>query len=221
MVTLHGFSFSNYYNAVKHVLMYKGIAFQEDLRYGDDEHWLELSPVGKIPALTTEQGQHLSESSVCCDYLEETYPEKPLYPADVYARNRIRQIMKVAELYLELPCRRFIPFVFMKTEAPEELKAEVRETVARGLGALRRLGRFSPWVAGDAMTMADIYLFHVLTVAQMAAESQMDWKLIDEIDGLSQWYETMAGSEIAQRIDADRQANGPEFFTQLQRRFGI
>ncbi len=123
MITLHGFAYSNYYNIVKHVLILKGISFKENLVYGGGDEWLAISPAGKIPAITTAQGGHLSESSVCCDYLEETYPEVPLYPSDSFSRNVVRQIMKVAELYLELPSRRLIPFYFRATEAPEALQA--------------------------------------------------------------------------------------------------
>ena len=82
MITLHGFPYSNYYNIVKHVLLYKDIPFVEDIQYGGTDEYLAISPAGKIPAMTVEDGVALSESSVCCDYLEETYPDKPLYPAD-------------------------------------------------------------------------------------------------------------------------------------------
>ena len=33
MPTLHGFSYSNYYNMPKHALLYKSVAFEEDLVY--------------------------------------------------------------------------------------------------------------------------------------------------------------------------------------------
>ena len=33
MITLHGFAASNYYNIVKHALLYKGIPFQEEIFY--------------------------------------------------------------------------------------------------------------------------------------------------------------------------------------------
>ena len=74
MITLHGFAASNYYNIAKYVLLYKEIPFEEHLVYGGGEEWLSISPVGKIPALTTEDGRDISESSVICDYLEEAYP---------------------------------------------------------------------------------------------------------------------------------------------------
>ena len=219
MITLHGFPYSNYYNIVKHVLMHKAIPFEEDLLYGGDEEWLAISPMGKVPAITTDQGGHLSESSVCCDYLEENYSGQALYPEDTYTRNYVRQIMKLSELYLELPCRRLTPFVFTNSEAPEELKADIRATVERGITALKHLCEFDPYLAGAELTMADIYMRYVLSVAEMAGNAKMDWDIIAEIPGLGEWQAMMADTDIARKIDADREANGPEFFAYLKQRF--
>ena len=106
MITLHGFSSSNYYNIVKHALLYKGLEFEEDLQFGNAEAFHAISPLGKAPAITTGDGQHLSESCVCCDYFEEAYPDAaPLYRADTCDRARVRQVMKISELYLELAAR--------------------------------------------------------------------------------------------------------------------
>ena len=80
MPTLHGFSYSNYYNMPKHVLLYKGVAFEEDLVYPSAKDYGQLSPALKVPSLTTNEGQHLSEASVLCEYIEEAYPDKPLLP---------------------------------------------------------------------------------------------------------------------------------------------
>lgn len=222
MITLHGFAFSNYYNIVKHVLMHKEIPFEEDLQFGGTDAYLAISPVGKIPSMSTEAGGHLSESSVCCDYLEEAYPDQaPLYPADPYARAQVRQVMKVAELYLELPCRRLIPFAFTNTDAPEPLKQEIREVLQRGIEAMNRLCAFDPYVLGADLTMADIYLRYVLKVVNLAGSAKLDWDIIGEIDGLADWNAMMADSDIARKIDADEEANGPVFFDYLKERFGI
>jgi glutathione S-transferase len=220
MITLHGFAFSNYYNIVKHVLMHKGLPFEEHETFGGTEDYLKISPVGKIPAMTTEAGQHLSESSICCDYLEETCPEPRLYPVDAWERARVRQVMKVSELYLELAFRRLIPHVFGNTDAPEGLQDEIREVALRGIGAMKSLCVFDPYVLGSELTMADIYLRYVLKVAGMAAAAKMDWDLLAEIPGLAEWDAMMTASEISQKIDADQEANGPAFFNMLQERFG-
>ncbi len=221
MITLHGFAYSNYYNIVKHVLLHKGLPFQEDLQYGADEAYLAISPLGKIPAMTTEGGGHISESSVCCDYLEEAYPDSnPLYPSDPLARAKVRQVMKVSELYLELPSRRTIPFAFTNSEAPESLKREVREMTERGITAMNNLCVFGPYVLGSELTMADIYLRYVLKVVGIGSE-KIGWDIVAQIDGLKEWQAMMDDSDIARRIDADQEADGPGFFAHIKERFGL
>ena len=215
MITLHGFSYSNYYNIVKHVLLYKDIPFVEDIVYGGNDDYLAISPVGKIPSLTTDDGINLSESSVCCDYLEETYPQKPLYPADSTARAQVRQIMKISELYLELPCRRLIPFVFAKQAVPDALAEEVKVVVTRGIGALNRTCAFAPHLAGAEISMADIYLRYVMSVVDLGAAT-LKWDIGAEIEGIQQWQTLMAESDISQKVDADREANHDEFFAAIK-----
>jgi glutathione S-transferase len=211
MLTLHGFAASNYYNVVKHLLLYKEIPFQEDLNYGGTDEWLAVSPVGKVPAITTANGQYLSETSVICDYIEEFYPAKPLYPADPGERAAVRQIMKVAELYLELPSRRLISYAFSGKPAPEPVKAEVRHVLNRGIAALTRLCRFSPWIAGEQQTMADIYVHYVNSVVGSIGSRQLDWDIIGQIPGMREWNTAMRDSDIARAVEADRLANQPEF----------
>lgn len=217
MIKLHGFAYSNYYNIVKHVLLHKGIPFEEDLQWGGNDAWLEISPAGKIPAMTTEQGIHLSESSVCCDYLEEAYPEPALYPADPAARARVKQVMKISELYLELSCRRVIPFILTKTEVPGAVGTEIRETAQRGINALNRLCSFSPYVMGDSLTMADIYLRYVMSIADLGSKA-LHWDIGGEVEGLREWQAMMDDSDIAAKIDADRADNEKAFFAMVEQR---
>lgn len=211
MITLHGFPASNYYNIVKHALLYKDVPFEEHLIFAGNDQLLAVSPVGKVPAITTEDGVTLSESSVICDFLEEAYPDTPLYPESVTERAMVRQIMKIAELYFELPSRRLIPYVFSGTDAPDAIKKEVRQVIKRGIPALNRLCQFSPWIAGDTFTMADIYMHYVNVVVINCASTQLDWDILAEIPGMKEWNETMSQSDIAQKIEADRSANMPEF----------
>ena len=211
MITLHGFAASNYYNIVKYVLLYKELPFEERLVYGGGEEWLAISPVGKIPAVTTADGQHLSETTVICDYLEEVYPERPLYPEEPGARARVRQIMKVSELYLELSSRRLIAYAFSGKPAPEAAKADARHVTRRGIGAMQRLCRFGPYIAGADMTMADIYVHYANAVVNSIGSRQLDWDILAEIPGMKEWNREMRDTDIARAIEADRQANEPEF----------
>ena len=216
MITLHGFAASNYYNIVKHALLYKELPFQENLIFAGSDELLRVSPVGKVPAITTDEGVTLSESSVICDFIEEAYPAIPLYPESATERAAVRQIMKISELYFELPSRRLIPYVFSGTSAPDTVKEEVHQVLTRGIIALNRLCQFSPWIAGEQFTMADIYVYYVSTIVKAFASTQLDWDVLAEISGMKEWNDTMSQSDIAQKIEADRLANMPEFMQHVK-----
>ncbi len=133
MLTLCGFSASNYYNKVKLALLEKGVAFEEEMVFPSrDEALLAFSPMGKVPYLRTATGA-LSESQAIVEYLEEVYPGTPLYPADPMARAKCRELIHVIELYLELPARRLYPQAFFGGTVSEETRKQVRP----GLGAWR------------------------------------------------------------------------------------
>ncbi|WP_350587991.1 glutathione S-transferase family protein [Psychrobacter sp. 78a-MNA-CIBAN-0178] len=216
MLTLHGFAASNYYNIVKYALLYKELPFQENLIFAGSDELLRVSPVGKVPAITTDEGVTLSESSVICDFIEETYPAIPLYPESATERAAVRQIMKISELYFELPSRRLIPYVFSGTNAPDDVKEEVRQVLTRGITALNRLCQFSPWIAGEQFTMADIYVHYVNTIVNAFAATQLDWDVLAEIPGMKEWNDKMSQSDIAQKVEADRLANMPKFMQHVK-----
>jgi glutathione S-transferase len=180
---------------------------------------LTISPAGKVPIITTPDGLHISESSVICDFIEETYPTNPLYPKNAGERAVIRQIRKIAEHYFELPSRRLIPYAFSGTTAPESVTTEVRQVLNRGINALSRLSQFSPWIAGEPLTMADIYVYYVNTIVSTFGASQLDWDILAEIPGMKEWNDSMSQSAIAQNVEADRLANMPEFIQKVKAQF--
>ena len=80
MLTLCGFSASNYYNKVKLALLEKNLGFQEEQVWvGQCD--LAATPLGKVPYLKTEHGT-LCESQVMLDYIEAAHPQPALVPSD-------------------------------------------------------------------------------------------------------------------------------------------
>lgn len=211
MISLYGFAYSNYYNIVKHALMAKDIAFEEHKIYPGETGLLDVSPLGKVPAITTPSGVSLSESSVILDYLEDAYPERPLMPTDPEARGKVRQLAKITELYLELPARRLLPFALGGQQAPAAVKTEVRGVLERGIAAINRLARFSPYCLGSALTTADITLRYALAIPKLVGPGQLDMDIIGAIDGLAEWDAMMEEDAVAVKIDADMHANRDEF----------
>ena len=83
MLTLYDAPRCPYCARVRIVLAEKGVepeTVEIDLR--DRPAWLyEKNPAGKVPVLE-EDGWILPESAVISEYLNERYPEPPLWPAD-------------------------------------------------------------------------------------------------------------------------------------------
>jgi glutathione S-transferase len=62
--------------------------------------YMLINPIGRVPALITDDGRALPESEVICEYLEEAYPEPPLLPPDPWGRAQVRLISRLCDFYL-------------------------------------------------------------------------------------------------------------------------
>jgi glutathione S-transferase len=155
MIKLCGFGVSNYYNKVKLALMEKEIPFSEEAVFpGQEKSFLDRSPLGKIPFIETEQGC-MSESQVILEYLEDAYPNKPLYPANAFEKAKCRELINHLELNVELQARRLYGEAFFGAPASQETKDEVKKSLDVALQGVARLAKFSPYICGSAFTAAD------------------------------------------------------------------
>lgn len=209
MITLCGFSVSNYYNKVKMALLEKGIPFQEELvmTRSKDEAVLSCSPLGKIPFIRTEQGG-LCESQVIMDYLEAAYPTPALLPADPFAAAKVRELITYIELHLELVARELYGQAFFGGTCSDADKERVRRQLDKNIPAFKRLAKFSPYVAGDSFTMADCSAWVSLPLVAMATKAVLGEDLL-AAHGLD-WkgYVKMIGERpSAQKVSADRKAD--------------
>lgn len=215
MLKLYGFAVSDYFNMVKHVLLEKGIAFEEVTVFPDQTpEFLAKSPMGKVPCIETEHG-FLCETSVILDYLEAAYPERPMLPEDLWGKAKARELMKVSELYIELSARRLLPALFAGAPVADDVKQEVRANLEKGLRAINALASFSPFVLGQQQTLADIVLRYALGVAKMAAGSVLKWDLLEGQTALKAWDERLAADPICQQLDADMQAQFDAFLKKV------
>ena len=209
MLTLCGFSVSNYYNKVKLALLEKGIAFHEELVMtgSKDEAVLAATPLGKVPFLRTEAGT-LCESQVIVDYLEAAYPAVPLIPADPFAAAKARELCTYIELHLELVARELYAQAFFGGTVSEDVQARVRKQLTKNIAAFQRLARFGPYVGGDSFTIADCSAYVSLPLVAMAskkvlgedllAAAGIDWKAYAGL---------IAQRPSAQKVDADKKAD--------------
>jgi glutathione S-transferase len=91
---IYGSTISPFVRKVRVVLAEKGLEYTLDpvSPFAPPPEFLAISPLKRIPAFRdtelAEPDNHLSDSSIICDYLEHKYPTPPLYPAAPYDRAR-------------------------------------------------------------------------------------------------------------------------------------
>uniref|UniRef100_A0A0V0GCL5 Putative glutathione s-transferase omega-1 isoform x2 n=1 Tax=Triatoma dimidiata TaxID=72491 RepID=A0A0V0GCL5_TRIDM len=92
---LYSMRFCPYAQRVHLVLYAKNI--NHDIVYinlkNKPEWFLEKFPAGKVPAIHIE-GENLDESFIISDYLDERYPQKPLYPKDPMKKAKDRLVIE-------------------------------------------------------------------------------------------------------------------------------
>ena len=171
-----------------------------------DESYLELSALGKVPFLEVD-GKTLTESQAICEYLEEAFPERPLYPKDPWERAKVRELVNYIELHVELVSRRLHKEVFYGGTVSDESKAQVERELAKGLKALGRLAKFAPAIAGPALTLADVCAFVHLQLVALVTRIVLGRDMVEELLPQAKPYLKMLGERPAfQRVNADRKA---------------
>lgn len=205
MLRLHGFSVSNYTNMVKQCLLEKGIELEQlNARPSQEDDFLTMSPMGKIPCLETVDG-FLTETSAILDYLDEVHPEPPMYPSELFAKAKAREIIHVSELYIELTARRHLGNAFFGAERSREAYVEVRPQVEKGLRAFNQLANFSPYVMGSEFGNADIFVYHVFRLASQILKQIYDWEIVAEVPGLADYIAAMDERDSTKRVIADHE----------------
>ncbi|WP_339723085.1 glutathione S-transferase [uncultured Paraglaciecola sp.] len=204
MLTLYGFDVSNYFNMIKLALAIKGIDYKTVILYPNQSaEYLSKSPMGKVPALETEDGI-LTETNVILEYLDEAYPDKPLYPGNTFEKAKIRELVKMAELYLELPARRCHSEAFFGQKVDELTKKEVKRALYKGIEGLARCAQFNPYLAGEQLTAADIVFLYSADLAAAVAKKLFAIDLLEMAPGAKQLLSQLNQREDVIKIADDR-----------------
>lgn len=225
MLKLHGFSASNYYNVPKLALLEKGIPFDEVLtftgvgpRYNPD--YLAKSPLGKVPALETEDG-FISESRAILEYIERAYPEPSLLPAAPFDVAKVQELSQFIELYFELVARRLIPNLLLRTEPDPTVLKEVEKGLDKAAAALPTLSAFEQFAYGDRFTVADIAAILNLPIVRNVGKVFLGRDPLSNVPGLDAYCERMEQRPHVQTVRADADNNRPAFMAHLKALYGM
>ena len=207
MIKVCGFRISNYHNKVLIALNEKGVAYEEDctVKPSQKPEYLALSPMGKVPYLEVD-GTRLCESEVILEYLEDAYPQKPLLPKDPLARAKVRELVTVIELHLELVARRLYSGVFFGGTVSDGTKQSVEKDLAKGIHALQVLAKFEPFIAGKDLTLADCAAAVHLPLVSLSTKLAYGRDFLDGIAQVKPYLKMLGERPSVAKVIADRKA---------------
>lgn len=206
MVKLHGVSISNYFSSAKAAFLEKNVPFEEVTVFpSQNDTVLAVSHMGKVPWIEVD-GEILTETNVIYDYLEDVSPEPRLYPIDPWQRAKVKELIRVIELYFDTPARRHIGAVYFGQEVDPSAKEQVRPAIENGLRALNHLALFSPYIAGDTFTFADITAYFMLNFTQMHTTKIYDWDMIGDSPVLKDYIDFIGARESLKELTINMQA---------------
>lgn len=163
--TVIGNYVSPYVRKVLVCMELKGLAYTIDpiAPFVGNDAFERLSPLRRIPVLL-EDGRVFNDSSVICQYLEDTHPQPALYPADPADRARARWLEEYADtaladaliwrLFYQQAIRRY---VFGEPTDEAVVQETLQRHIPRSLDYLESQLPASGFLFG-ALSVADISL---------------------------------------------------------------
>ncbi len=122
-------------------------------------NFLAINPKGYVPALELDGGEILTEGPAIIQYVADLVPEKKLVPpAGTLARARVQEWLNFIGTELH---KSFSPLFNPATS--DDTKAAARALIERRLAFTASALDAHPYLTGDSFTVADAYLFTMLT----------------------------------------------------------
>ena len=145
-----------------------------DLAHGDNRtpDFLQVHPLGQIPALELDDGQVITESMAICRYIEGIHPEQPMFGTDLMEQVRINQYARQAEIEILLPLMTAFqhghPFWAGKYEQVADMAPVARRRAQSRFAYFDRRLQVVPYLAGNTLSIADIILYAALDFGRLA-----------------------------------------------------
>jgi glutathione S-transferase len=196
---VYGPAYSTYARGVRLALEEKGVAYrlvEVDILKGLPEEHRKRHPFGKVPAF--EHGDFkLYESFAIERYVDEAFDGPPLQPGDARQRARMTQIVSIVDAYTYAPLIGQLVIQRLVTPlmggTPDEAAIEAAlPAVRRSILALEVLAGDQKWLAGAALSLADLHLAPLFGYFTQTPESK---DILEDAPNLRRWWEGMRQRE--------------------------
>lgn len=146
---------------------------------GDGSDFLAINPKGYVPVLILDDGETLTEGPAIVQYIADRVPEKKLAPpAGTMERVRLQEWLN----YITSELHKSFSPLFNK-QASDDWKAAARALLDRRIGYAAQALEGRDCLMGDAFTVADCYLFTVLSWANRVKVDLSPWPRLADYMG--------------------------------------
>ncbi|HSD37025.1 MAG TPA: glutathione S-transferase [Rhodocyclaceae bacterium] len=152
---------SPYVRKIRVLLLEKNIPFELviDSPWEPSTRVSDFNPLGKVPALVTDDGETLFDSNILAEYIESLASPAgtpQFLPSERAAALRVRQLVMLADGISDAGVA-----IFLERKRPADKQdaawiARQQGKIARGLDALESRARAATWLGVDNMNLADI-----------------------------------------------------------------
>lgn len=156
---------------VRIALIEKGIPFElrNEIPWHSDTETPRHNPLEQLPILIPDEGEPVYESTYILEWIEHTYPDPPLVPADTGGMLEAKRIAMISEAVMDATVHLF--FEFQRPEPSQDWIVRQLRKVRGGLSELdRRLGNKRYFVA-DQFGLADLSTISVLGMQDVASSN--------------------------------------------------
>jgi glutathione S-transferase len=151
---------------------------------------LARNPFGTVPAFEHD-GMKIYGTSAIIRYIDQVFPGAKLTPDDPRERARMNQIISIIDYHgydsmiWQCAVQRLLPDLVGGTD--EKVIAAATPKIELVLQEIERIKGGSKFLAGDQVSLADLYVAPVLAYLVLTPEA----RLLAARKGLTAWWESM------------------------------
>ncbi len=137
---------------------------------------------------------------------QQSQTQNPLIPADPFAAAKVRELALFLDLHLELVARNLYPEAFFGGKVSDSVKEKVGAQLEKSVAAFAKLAKFSPFIAGDSLSLADCAAVTHLPLVSGATKLIYGKDFLAELP-VRDYLKMMGERPHMQTVNADRKAN--------------
>jgi glutathione S-transferase len=193
-VKLHASPASSFARKIRVMLIEKNVKHDlEIINLWEPNDLKHTNPIGKVPALSLDDGRVLISSPLIADYIDGTYPNPRFIPEDADGRLEVKRWEALADGTMDAVSASLYEMRFhdQATRSQAWLDRQ-RSKIDGGFAALEKMLGNRPWCVGDEMTLADIAIACHLGFVMLRASHFFSR---DACPNLARLWQTMEGRE--------------------------